>query len=168
MRSKWLLLILSLSLGILCAPVWAEEPEEATSESKTKRYRWGLRVGLADDPDQVVGGALFDLGDIVENLRFQPTVELGLGDDHRILDFTAPVHYRFKVDATVTPYAGGGVALGFVEKDTPSGDDTDFEVAFKAIGGVEWELKSGRLFALELDLVFGDLHDVAVLAGWTF
>lgn len=90
-----------------------------------------------------------------------------LVDDHAILAVTAPVHYRFEVEAQVAPYAGGGLALGLVERDRPR-DDTDFEIALKAVGGAEWRLKNGNDFFVELNFVFGDLHDTQVLVGWTF
>ena len=54
---------------------------------------WGLRAGVADDPDQVVLGAQFNFGEFIENLRFQPNVEVGFGDDANI--FSASLRARF-------------------------------------------------------------------------
>ena len=82
---------------------------------------------------------------------------------------TAPVHYRFKVDANVVPYAGGGITLGYVNHDLNNGqNDSDFEIAAKAVGGVEWPLKGNTQFFLELNLGVGDIQDAEVLAGWMF
>jgi opacity protein-like surface antigen len=132
--------------------------------------RWGLRVGVADDPDQVVGGAHFDLGEFVRRLRFQPDVQLGFGDDHTTLFFTAPAHYHFDTDTSFTPYAGGGIAVGFVDHDNPGpgNDESEFEVGGRVTGGLEWPMSGGRAFLVELNLGLGDVHDVAVIAGWTF
>ena len=47
----------------------------------------------------------FDFGRFVPRLRFQPNFE-GVAC-YTIITVTAPVHYRFKVDANVVPYAGG-------------------------------------------------------------
>jgi hypothetical protein len=124
---------------------------------------------VANDPDQVIGGIHWDIGELATDLRLVPNFEIGLGDDHTILVLNAPVHYLFRdVDAGFTPFAGGGVALGWVDRDNGKNDDSDFEVALKGIGGVEWTMKSGTAFFVELDLVIGDLHDFQVLAGWTF
>src|SRR5262245_8488909 len=42
---------------------------------------WGVRVGLSSDPDQAFGGVHFNLGHFARDVRFRPTIELGLGDD---------------------------------------------------------------------------------------
>ena len=128
---------------------------------------WGVRGGFANDPDQLVIGVHFDLGQILDNLQFRPNIELGIGDDHTVLAVTAPVHYRFKAHSEVRPYAGGGPAIGLVDRDRP-GAGTDLEIALKAVAGAEWRLRNGNDFFVELNLVFGDLHDAQILAGWTF
>ena len=59
--------------------------------------------------------------------------------------------------------------LGLDHHDpTGRGSETDFEIALKAIGGSTWILKSRREFFLELSLIFGDLHDAQLMAGWRF
>ena len=129
----------------------------------------GPRVGVTSDPDQVLGGMQFNFGEFVPHLRFQPNFEFATGDDYDIFSVTAPVHYRFTVQANVVPYAGGGLTLAYVNVDLPHGDsDSEFEIAAKAIGGVEWPLSNGNAFFLELNVGIGDIQDVAVLAGWMF
>ncbi len=163
-KKTWMLV---LALSILSAPAWGAQQSSSTG---LRLRGWGPRVGLADSPDQVVGGVHFDLGDIVDRLRFEPNFELGVGDDFTTLSGTAPVHYLFPVNANVQPYAGGGVTLAwFNHDDGPGrGDDDDVELGVKAIGGVQWRLRSGNDFFLELNLGFGDIHDVQAMAGWTF
>lgn len=110
-----------------------------------------------------------DAGRITPRVRFQPDVELGIGDDFVILGFTAPVHYRFPVTGDVLPYAGGGVTIGFVDWDSHGhGDSSDTEAAIDLIGGVEWQLRSGSLFFVEADILVGNLQDFQLIAGWTF
>jgi len=157
--------VLMLSLFLACAPVWAQTTADP---SKPKMRGWGLRVGLADDPDQLVAGVHFDLGEIVEHLRLQPNIELGVGDDHTTLFATGALHYRFDVKAQLRLYAGAGVTLGFIDHDHGNNDDTDFEIGLKVIGGIEWQLKKAQDFFLELNLGVGDIHDAQVLVGWTF
>ncbi len=152
-------------------PIWAEEPGDTSSGSDIGWRSWGLRVGLTTDPDQIVGGAQFNLGEFRPNLRFQPDVQLGVGDDFTTLYATAPVYYRFDVQEKFTPYAGGGVTLGFVDHDLPatsSGDETSFEIGARATGGLEWNRSGGTPFAVELSLGFGDVHDAQVVALWSF
>ncbi len=156
---------------MVALPIWAEEPSETSSQSDIGWKGWGLRAGLTSDPDQFVGGVQFNLGEFRRHLRFQPDVELGFGDDATTLFVTVPVYYRFKVDQEFTPYAGGGVALGFVDRDLPptsSADDTSFEIGGRATGGLEWNLSGGGAFAVELSLGFGDIHDAQVVAVWNF
>jgi hypothetical protein len=157
-RTFLVLLVLLLPLSAVAQ----DSPRKPTWQG------WGLRIGVADDPDQVVGGVQFDLGEIVDDLVLRPDVELGVGDDHLVLGATAPVHYRFQPDTDFVPYAGGGLTLSVVDRDTRGNDDTDVELAVKLIGGLEWPLESGRAFSVELQLVFGDPHDFEVLAGWSF
>jgi len=133
---------------------------------------WGPRVGLASDPDQGIGGIHWDLGKVHSQLRFVPNVQVGFGDDHTIVEGTAPVHWMFdEVDAGFTPYAGGGLSIAWVDHDDHgrgNDDDSDVELALKAIGGLEWRLRGQTDFFVELALVFGDIHDFQAVAGWTF
>lgn len=158
-------LVLACAVGITLAgtaPCLAEGPA---------LQGWGIRAGVADDPDQVLGGVQLDFGELASSLLLRPDFQLGFGDDHTILSAAVPVHYRFATDTSFTPYAGGGVVLAFVDRDEIPGsarDDQDFEVGAELVGGLEWTLDGGRAFAVELNLVFGDVHDAEVLAGWTF
>jgi hypothetical protein len=135
---------------------------------------WGLRAGAASDPDQFLIGVHLDLGDIVENLRLQPSFEAGAGDDATTLQALVPVHYRFPVGGSVTPYAGGGVLLALLDFDDEAGrgrgrdDDEDFDIAPVGVGGLEWSLAGGQELLLELQVGGGDAFDAKVMVGWTF
>ncbi len=168
MRMKNLLILAAIL--VVGLPVAAEEEPAQTSSSSDFGYRgWGLRVGVSSDPDQVVGGAQFNFGRIAGGLRFQPDVQLGLGDDVTSLYATAPVYYRFQAEQRFTPYAGGGIALGYVDVDLPAGSsDSEFEVGGRLTGGLEWGRSGGGAFAVELSLGVGDVHDFHVVALWNF
>lgn len=166
MRRTYLIPLIAIAVALcLAAPVFAQDtasPAKGTSP-------WGIRVGLATDPDQIVGGVHFLETWIAENLYLEPNAEIGIGDDHVILAATAPFHYRFQVDSKVQPYAGGGVTVGFDRIDRPVGDDdTNFEIAGRATGGIIWRLRDGTEMFAELNLIFGDLHDAQVMVGWRF
>lgn len=146
---------------------------QSSSDSGSGIRGWGPRVGLASDPDQFLVGVHIDAGRLAPRVRFQPDVELGLGDEFFLLGFTAPVHYLFRVSGDVQPYAGGGVTIGYVNIDVPEPfedvvDDDDIEFAVDIVGGVEWNLSQGNLFFVEFDILAGDLHDFQLVAGWTF
>ena len=134
---------------------------------------WGPRVGASSDADQVLVGAQFDLGEFTTNLRWQPSFELGFGDDKLSLYGNFMVSYYFPVKATVTPYAGAQVTVWLFDQDGPNnsnGFDDGFnaEVGLYAVGGIETKLKSGNRFLAELQVGIGDVPDVRVLVGWTF
>ena len=134
---------------------------------------WGPRVGASSDADQVLVGAQFDLGEFTTNLRWQPSVELGFGDDKLSLYGNFMVSYYFPVKAAVTPYAGAQVTVWLFDQDGPNkndGFDDGFnaEIGLYAVGGIETKLKSGNRFLAELQVGIGDVPDVRVLVGWTF
>ena len=164
MRNVLLALTALVTLAAAPGPALA-----ADAESGSGIRGWGPRVGLASDPDQLVFGLHLDAGRLAPRVRFQPDMEFGIGDDHFILAFTAPVHYRFPVKGDIAPYAGGGVSIGYVNHDHGDrADDDDIEFAIDIIGGLEWQLHSGNLFFVEFDLMGGDLQDFQLVAGWTF
>ena len=148
-----------IAVFALTFPVLASGPEIGWNG-------WGVRIGLADDADQVLAGAHFNLGEFVDHLRLQPDVQLGTGDDFTTIYSTVPVYYRFDIDKGFTPYAGGGIALGWI--DNRRVNDTDFEIGAKATGGLEWPQRDGQAFFVELSLGFGDVHDASVIAAWSF
>ena len=131
---------------------------------------WGLRAGAGDDPDQILFGVQLDMGEFIQNLRFQPNVEVGIGDDTTILSLTAPVHYRVPLEGDLTLYGGGGLTVGFIDRDEDGLDedeDSDFDIAPMAAGGIAWPVGESEL-SLELNLTAGDFSTVKLAVGWMF
>lgn len=167
---------LALGAVLIWIPAWAQdERDDDHGETKQETFKtpqwhgWGVRLGVADDPDQVLAGVQFDFGDIARRVYLEPNVEIGVGDDHTILAVTGALHYRFRLGHPFRPYAGGGITLGLDRYDPPeSGSDTDLEIALKLIGGTTWVFDSGREFFLEGALISGSLQDVEILVGWRF
>ena len=132
-------------------------------------YRgWGPLVGVSDDPDQIVAGVHFDLGEFAPHVRWQPSVDFGFGDDVFAFTGNLMVAYYFPVQGTVTPYAGGQLTAAYFDFDDDRGGDSDTEIGLAGVGGIETKLKGGTRFLAELQLGFGDVPDVKVLIGWTF
>ncbi|MGQ0721527.1 MAG: hypothetical protein ACT4PE_08140 [Candidatus Eiseniibacteriota bacterium] len=129
----------------------------------------GPRFGVGSDPDQFLMGLHFDAGRFAPNVRFQPDVEIGVGDDLTVVSFTIPAHYLFPVSGDVRPFMGGGLGIGVQDRDyRGDGDDTDVEMGLVIAGGAQWQMSGNDLFFLELDLIAGDLHDFEFVAGFTF
>ncbi len=143
----------------------------APSSAQDIGYRgWGLRAGASDDPGQVVLGVHADFGEFIPNLRFQPNLEVGLGDDATIVSLTAPVFYRALINGDFTLYGGGGATLGAVDRDPEDGredEGTEFEIAPMLAGGLEWPIAEGAFFG-ELALTGGDFATIKLVAGWSF
>jgi opacity protein-like surface antigen len=166
-RSSAIPLFLVLTLAI-AAPAIAQS---SAGGSGLGWEGWGVRVGASSDPDQVYGGFHFDLGHFARDVRFRPTIELGIGDDVTLLQALAEAHYVFSKVQVWKPYVGGGVGLSWVEIDDapPQVDDSDTDIALMGIGGVETSLKSGARFFMELKIGFGDDDpDFKVGLGWTW
>ena len=170
MKARNLACIAVTALLLSFMPVWAEDeaPDQELDEGGIHLKGWGVRAGLASDPDQAIFGFHWDLGEIIKHLRLQPNVELGLGDDVWTVFGELPVHYLFRVQSKFTPYAGGGVVLGVARYDRPNKDDTSVEGGVRIIGGLQWPLKNGKPFAVEVNIGFGDIHEVQAKVAWTF
>jgi len=173
-----------LVVALTCGAAWAGKADKklnATTESSVSASSsgtglgleaWGLRAGLTDGNDQVIGGAHFNLGEVADRWRFQPDVEIGTGDDVTALVGTAPLLYQFRTASRMNPYAGGGITLGYFDVDADplvqADDDSEFGVGARATGGIEWPRRDDQAFFVELSLGFGDVHDLQMVAAWTF
>lgn len=125
---------------------------------------WGLRAGVSDNPDQFVVGAQFNFGEVYRDVRFQPSVDLGFGDDRKILSANLPVFYRYPASRALTLYGGGGLTLGYIDSDH---EGSDFDISPLLAGGLEWPVAPGRL-SLELSVAGGNLPAAKLMVGWMF
>jgi hypothetical protein len=125
---------------------------------------WGLRAGVSDNPDQFVAGAQLDFGEVYRDVRLQPSVDFGFGDDRTILSVNVPVFYRFPASRVLTLYGGGGLALGYIDSDR---EGSDFDISPLLAGGLEWPVAPGSL-SLELSVTGGNLPAAKLMVGWMF
>jgi hypothetical protein len=134
-------------------------------------HGWGLRAGVSDRPDQILVGVQADLGELIENLRFVPNVELGAGDDQTILSLSAPVFYRWPESGPFDFYGGGGIAVGFVdrdEKEEPGDDDgLEFAIAPMLAAGLTWPVGESEA-GVELAVTSNELQNVKLVFRWMF
>lgn len=125
---------------------------------------WGLRAGVSDNPDQFVAGAQFNFGEVYRDVRLQPSIDVGFGDDQKIVSAAVPVFYRYPASRTLTLYGGGGLALGYIDYDHRG---SDFDISPLLAGGLEWPVAPGRL-SLELSVAGGNLPAAKLVVGWMF
>ena len=118
----------------------------------------GLQAGLALDPDMFLIGVHFKSSAVDKNLYFIPSVEAGFGDDVTMVAGNADLHYVFKTDSKLAPYAGGGLTLNYFDYD--GGDDTDFGGSI--LGGIQL---TPKMF-LEVKAGLGDVPDWKFIVGW--
>lgn len=102
---------------------------------------YGIRAGatLDDDLTQFLAGGQIDLGRLASNVRLQPFLTFGFGDDALSFMLAGEVHYLFPVDparSRVEPYAGAGVGLSHVNYDRRGRDDST-ELALLLAAGVD-------------------------------
>lgn len=143
-----------------------------TAAAQDFGYRgWGPRVGVSADPDQAFAGIHIDFGEFARNVRFQPNIEAGLGDDRLLLSFNLEAAYLFPIHQSWMPYAGGGVGVNYVNFDEPrglSGDDDDTDLGINILGGVQRTRANAPDIFLELKIGLSDSPDAKITFGWTF
>jgi hypothetical protein len=134
-------------------------------------HGWGVRAGVSDRPDQFLVGVQADFGELINNLRFEPNVELGVGDDQRILSLGAPVFYRWPETGPFDFYGGGGIAVGFVDRDEaddPGEDDgLEFVIAPMLAAGLAWPVGESEA-GVELAVTANELQNVKLVFRWMF
>lgn len=132
---------------------------------------WGPRLGLTISPDQFHFGAHMDFGNFAQHVRFQPNVEVGLGDNLTLVTLNFEAAYRFRETWDVwSPYLGGGLGVNFASFDTNGlQDDTSTDLGVSLLGGIEKGLADGDRFFVETKLgLVDESPDAKVTIGWTF
>jgi hypothetical protein len=100
----------------------------------------GARVGVSVEPDQFYFGAHVETRPIVDQLRFRPNIEVGLGDDATLTALNFELAYHFPRRSGWNVYAGGGPALNIYHAH----DDTDARGGFNVLVGLQ---HAGGFFA---------------------
>jgi hypothetical protein len=141
--------------------------DDACAQRELGIYGIGGRAGFSVDTDQFVVGGHIDLGDIANQLQFQPTVEAGFGSDITIVTTMAEFNYHFRSpDEWEYPTLYVGAALGPVFISTDAGSDT--EVGLTVQTGIRKQIADGDYSWLgEVRYGVSDTPDWKFMVGFT-
>lgn len=163
---------------LMVAAVLALVPRPAVAQDSIELTAYGARAGISldDDLTQLLLGGHLDLGRPWTNIRLQPLVTLGLGDDALSILAGGELHYLIPVDRTESrfdPYVGGGLALHHVNFDDDDLDDVDddsSEVALLLTGGVDIPVRQWWGYFAEARFLIADQSVFRLEGGvtWTY
>ena len=131
----------------------------------------GPRVGFSTSPDQFVFGGQGTFGPIVENVTFDPSLELGFGDHTTTVQGNLDLHYHFHLPNTSwVPYAGAGASIANYSYDNnfPSSDRSNTVGGGSLIIGASAPTPSGNRFFGEMKFGLGDVPSLKMVVGWNF
>jgi hypothetical protein len=134
---------------------------------------YGLRGGVAANPDQFFGGLHLDAGRLTERIRLQPSFEVGFGNGVVLGSANFDAHYLFSA-RSLRPYAGGGLGLNVFDVTNGMGEEggLDLEPVLNLVGGVEWGTHRGSRavgrYLLETRLGFRDAPELKIAFGISF
>ncbi len=135
------------------------------SAAATAANGFGPRLGLTGDPDQVHFGLHLPTLSLAPNFGFMASFEAGVGEDITLFSGNMDFKYVFRTRAgSWRPYAGGGPALHFLNRDNT---DDSMEVGMGVFGGMQTPTSSGAFFG-EVRLGLVDSPDIKFTVGWMF
>lgn len=127
---------------------------------------FGVRGGYDFDADQVVVGVQSELGQLVELVRFAPSVDFGFGNDLTTFAFNGDFRiFLNPPGASATLY--GGVGPTFFVVDTKGGN-SDSELGLTLSGGIKFGAGAGRVYNLEGRFGIDNMPNFRLLFGIFF
>jgi hypothetical protein len=146
-------------------------------QETVRRYRLGVRGGVALDPELITMGVHMVLGPIfTPRLRLRPNFEFAFGELTTFWAINAEAIYRLSQTMPRdrwSPYVGGGPTFGFSHKgfSTPTGSersfdfgDFDFHAGLNLLAGFE---KPSGVFIELKSTIYTDPH-LRLLVGYSF
>lgn len=143
---------------LFVAPAAAQEPV-------------GIKAGVSAEPDQFYFGVQFESDPLVDQLRFRPNLEIGVGDDRTLV--AVNVEFAYFIPLRARPwrvFLGGGPALNILrfnddeasngrgrgrEADTEVGGGFNILVGLAHRDGLFTEFKVGALNSPEIKFAVG-------------
>ena len=120
----------------------------------------GIRAGVSGDPDQFYFGGHVETAPLIDQLRFRPNVEIGLGNDVTVVAVNLEFAYMFPSQRSWRLYAGAGPALNIIDTERETNTEGGFNLLIGAAhrDGLFAEFKVGLL----------DSPDVKLGVGYSF
>lgn len=157
----------SFALGVACALSLLGGLRPAQADPLTYEG-WGVRAGLSGDPDQFVIGMHMRLGELAENLRLEPNVDIGFGDDLTVFTLNPDLTYSVPVEGAGSFYFGGTLSLVFARFDAGDDSNSDTDLGIAAIIGYLLPV-TNEAIGIDLKLGLSDEYpDLKVMATYTF
>jgi hypothetical protein len=144
------LAVIALAIGML------------SSGTAFAQQGFGLRGGLSLDPDQFYFGGHYVTAPLAGKVRFQPNLELGIGDDLTTIALNFEFAYWARLNRDWQIYGGGGPAMNLFEYE--GRDEGDAEAGFNILVG--FRQKNGLFFEMKVGAL--DSPDVKFGVGYTF
>ena len=125
----------------------------------------GIRGGFSANPDQFFIGGHYVSRPMWDQVRFQPNVEAGFGDDQTVVAFNVEFAYWMRVNSDWHAYVGGGPAMNLFSGDGHGhGDDDDLAPGLTVLAG--FRRSSGLFFEVKVGAF--DSPDFKLAIGYTF
>jgi hypothetical protein len=124
----------------------------------------GIRGGFSANPDQFFIGGHYVSRPMWDQMRFQPNVEAGFGDDRTVVAFNVEFAYWMKLDADWHAYVGGGPAMNLFSGNGKGDDNDDLGPGLTVLAG--FRRRSGLLFEVKVGAF--DSPDFKLAIGYTF
>lgn len=160
-----------LGRSFVAIALWVAAAGSVTPAQEMGFFGWGVRGGLSVDPDQVFLGFHVDLGEPAQQIRLVPNVEIGFGDDQKLLAANCTGRYEFRSvhwDRWM-PYAGVEVGFQYTKFDRHlPGDSSNTDVQLSALGGIVTDLKGGNKLFLEAKIGLLENPDLKAMIGLFF
>lgn len=160
-----------LRVAIFAACAFLALAQAVSARADTGVLAMGPRVGFSVDPDQIVFGGQLQVGPVAPRLTFDPSLDLGFGDDVTVIAMNFDFHYHFDLrDTDWRPYVGPGIGIAFYEfdREPPFRDDSETEVGGSIVVGTDVRTRGGSDFFGEFRLGVGDIPDLKLMVGWNF
>lgn len=152
---------------------------EQDIQDVVRRWRLGVRGGVALDPELISFGVQSRIGPIfTRRLTFRPSAEFSWGEVTDMVGVNADVAYHLPMSgrgARWTAYVGGGPAFNFIHQGfsnaTGGGRDIEFgnfeyDTALNIMGGVEW--RSGTFAEVRSGIYAGPAPTFRLVIGHNF
>jgi hypothetical protein len=130
-------------------------------EREARRWRVGVRTGVALDPELVLFGVQSQIGPIfTHDLSFRPNAEFAFGEVTDLIALNLEMAYRLPLTSRQgkwSAYAGAGPSLNFIHQSFNNGSGSrnisfgnfDYETGFNILTGLQFrrgtfvEVKTG-------------------------